>query len=147
MPEIPDRDAQTEANDEALSQSVAEMTQEMEAPEADPYAISFAKYNDRACELSLLVGNKPKKVVESLKKIGTLVPSTADFQRQSIDRTAVRNQGAYRRLFRGFEDDIELKELKLQQSARIFYFDIEPKRTMYVVAITNNHLETNQVRR
>jgi hypothetical protein len=42
---------------------------------------------------------------------------------------------------------VDLREIKLQQSARIFYFDIEPERTFYIVAITENHLETDKVRR
>ena len=59
----------------------------------------------------------------------------------------MKYEGEYKKLFKGLEDDIELKEIKLQQSARVFYFDIEPERTFYVVAITDNHLETDKVRR
>ena len=147
MPELPDRVADAGEDGNGLPQSVAEMPQEMEAPEADPYVISFAKYNEKCCEINLLSGNKPRRVIEDLKKIGTKVRSTADFQRHSIDRLPVTNKGDYRRLFRGLEDDIELKELKLQQDARMFYFDIESERTFYVVAITNNHLETDKVKR
>lgn len=147
MPEIPDEVANAEAIDGAIPQSVTEIPQEVEAPEANPYLISFAKYNDDVCEISELASNKARRAVESFKLIGTKIKSVADFQRHSVDRLPVSKAGDYRKLFRGLEDDIELKELKLQQDARIFYFDIEPERTLYVVAITNNHLETDKVRR
>lgn len=64
-----------------------------------------------------------------------------------MDRIPVRCDGEYKKLYRDIAEGIELKEIKLQQRARIFYFDIEPERTFYVVAITENHLETDKVRR
>lgn len=126
---------------------VAELPQTTEAPEAEPYLISFSKYNNRLCEISLLNSNKAKKAIETLKDIGTKVKSQTDFQRHHIDRIPVIYSGDYKKLFNGLDKSIELKELKLQQDARIFYFDIEPERTLYVVAITHNHYETDQVRR
>lgn len=147
MADIPRKVTETESVESELPQSVAEMPQEVEAPEANPYVISFAKYNDKMCELAQLGNNKAKRVIENMKTIGTKIRSTADYQRHNVDRIPVRCEGEYKRLFKGLEDDIELKEIKLQQSARVFYFDIEPERTFYVVAITDNHLETDKVRR
>ena len=148
MPEIPKEITRSEQQEEdILPQSVAEILQDVEAPEVSPYVISFAKYNEKVCEVDLLNKNKPKLVIESLKKIGTKVRSTADFQRYSIGRIPVRYEGDYKKLFRGLGEGVDLRELKLQQSARIFYFDIESRRTLYIVAITNNHLETRKVKR
>jgi len=147
MADIPQKVTETESVESELPQSVAEMPQEVEAPEANPYVISFAKYNEKMCELAQLGNNKAKRAIENLKTIGTKIRSTADYQRHNVDRIPVRFEGEYKKLFKGLEDDIELKELKLQQSARVFYFDIEPERTFYVVAITDNHLETDKVRR
>lgn len=146
MPEIPETVVKVEGDGE-LPKVLAELPQETEAPETRPYFISFSKYNDRMCEISQLTSNKAKRAIETLKTVGTKIHSQADFQRHSIDRIPVRCEGAYKPLFNGLSADIELKELKLQQKARIFYFDIEPERTFYVVAITENHLETNQTRR
>lgn len=147
MVDIPKQVAKTTDDDSELPQTVAEIPQDVEAPEANPYVISFAKYNEKMCELTQLNNNKAKRAIETLKTIGTKVRSTADYQRHSVDRIPVRCEGEYKKLFKGLEDDIELKEIKLQQSARVFYFDIEPERTFYVVAITDNHLETDKVRR
>lgn len=147
MVDIPKQVAKTPDDDSELPQTVAEIPQDVEAPEANPYVISFAKYNEKMCELAQLNNNKAKRAIETLKTIGTKVRSTADYQRHSVDRIPVRCEGEYKKLFKGLEDDIELKEIKLQQSARVFYFDIEPERTFYIVAITDNHLETDKVRR
>lgn len=146
MTDIPKQVIQADDGSE-IPREVAEIPQEEEAPEANPYIISFAKYNENCCEISYLDSNKARKAIERLKIIGTKVRSTADYQRNAIDRIPVRYEGDYKKLFRGLAEDVELKEIKLQQDARIFYFDIEPKREFYVVAITNNHYETDKVRR
>lgn len=145
MADIPRKVADTSSDGE-LPRTVAELSQEADAPELSPYLISFLKYNDRACELSLLDRNKARKAIQVLKTIGMKIRSGADFQRNSIDRIPVQYKGDYKKLFNGLAADIELKEIKLQQDARIFYFDIEPERTFYVVAITQNHLETDKNR-
>lgn len=147
MPDIPDNVAQV-LSDGEIPKIVAELPQDTEILEDQPYLISFSKYNENLCEISLLSRNKAKKAIKTLLTIGTKIRSQADFQRNYIERIPVRYEGAYKKLFNGLKSpDIELKELKLQQDARIFYFDIEPERTFYVVAITENHLETNQTRR
>jgi len=131
-----------------LPQTVAELPQEQEAPEAVPYVISFAKYNKKMCEISALSKNKARKIVETFKIIGTKIRSEADFQKYSVDRIPVKCEGEYKKLYKGLgSDDIYLKEIKLQQDARIFYFDIEPEGRFYVIAIRENHLETKKVRR
>lgn len=147
MIDIPDKVIQSVKDSGEILQTVAEMPQELEAPEANPYVISFAKYNEKMCEILLLNSNKARKAIEILKTIGTKIRSTADYQRYSVGRLPVFNKGEYKKLYNGLAEDEELKEVKLQQEARIFYFDIEPERTFYVVAITQNHLETNKIRR
>ncbi len=146
MSDIPDNVTQV-SNKGNIPKTVAELPQNTESPEAQPYLISFSKYNEKLCEISLLNNNKAKKTIKILKTIGTKIHSQADFQRNHIDRIPVFCRGVYKRFFNGLGSDIELKELKLQQNARIFYFDIEPERTLYIVAITENHLETAQNRR
>lgn len=126
---------------------VAELPEGIEEPEIRPYVISFANYNDKVCEINLLNSNKARKAVEVFKKVGTKVCCTADFQKNAIDRLPVIKSGEYKKLFNKLGGDIELKEIKLQEDARIFYFDLEPEKTFYVVAITQNHFETDKVRR
>ncbi|MGD0576629.1 MAG: hypothetical protein ABSA74_00955 [Candidatus Staskawiczbacteria bacterium] len=132
-------------DDTEIPWAVTETLQE--EPEATPYKISFIRYNDKMCEISELNSNKAKKAIETFKIIGTKIHSEADFKKYSIDRIPVHRSGEYNKLYKGLASDIDLKEIKLQEKARIFYFDIESERTFYVVAITQNHLETDKIRR
>lgn len=146
MPDIPVGVAELPQEGE-LPEKVAELPQDSDAPEGSPYVISFAKYNNRMCEINDLTGNKGKKAISILKEIGTKVFTKADFARNSIKNEVVKYAGEYKKLFSGLAEDIELRELFLQDTGRIFYFDLEPERTMFVVAIRENHLETDKVRR
>ena len=145
--DIPAVAPQADRQQDEIPQSVAELPEKSEAPEAMPYVISFAKYNDKMCEIHLLDSNKAKKALETLKQIGTKIACEADFQRHHIERKSIARLGDYKRLYNKLSEDIDIKEIELQQDARIFYFDIEAKRTLFVVAITKNHLETDKVRR
>jgi len=139
----------TELSDEIdkLSKIAQELPQDTEAPEAIPYVISFAKYNNKLCEISCLGKNKGNKALSILKEIGTRVFSRVDFQKNNILTKGIKNSGEYRKLYSGLGLDNEVKELSLQGTGRIFYFDIEPERILYIVAIRENHFETDKVRR
>lgn len=133
--------------DGEIPAGVAEIITDQEEPEASLYVISFAKYNQKMCEIDDLDSNKAKRAISVFKTIGTEIRSQGDFTKKAIDRIPIRFEGEYKKLFNGLDDDVELKEIKLQQDARIFYFDIESQRTFFVVAITQNHLETKKIRR
>ena len=147
MTDIPKSATEPSGEINKLSQVAQELPRDTEAPEAIPYVISFVKYNEGMCEIADLDSNKARKAIQTFKLIGTKIRSEADFSKNHLDRIPVYCEGEYKKLYRGLSDDIELKEIKLQQTARIFYFDIEPERTFYVVAITQSHLETEKVRR
>ena len=147
MINIPKKVAQPVEDSSEMPRAVAEIPQEVEAPEVIPYVISFVKYNEKMCGISELNGSKSRKAIKIFKTVGTKIRSEADFQRYSIDRIPVFRKGEYKKLYRGLGEDINLKEIKLQPPARIFYFDVESKRTFYVVAVTQRHLETDKVRR
>jgi hypothetical protein len=147
MTDIPPQVTKPEEVKGDIPQSVTTMPQGVEAPEAKPNDISFVNYNNRMCEIEQLDRNKAKKAIQTFKTIGTKIHSLKDYQRHAVDRIPVSYDGDYKKLFSGLPQDVELKEIKLQEKARIFYYDIEPERTFYVVAITQNHLETDKVRR
>jgi hypothetical protein len=147
MINIPQEIAESNQNSTEIPQIVAKNPREAEAPELNPYVISFVKYNESLCEISELNSNKARKALEIFKTVGIKIYSRADLQRNYIDQIPVRREGDYMKLYNGLDDDIDLKEIKLQQDARIFYFDIETERTFYIIAITQNHFETDKVRR
>jgi len=142
---IPQQVTKTCKNRGAIPQKAAELYQERGGEYEDNcYVISFSKYNDKMCEIANLSSNKARKTIDILKTIGMKIHSVADFKINNIDRLPVHRNGEYKMLYNGLSKDIELKEIKLQQKARMFYFDIEDQRTFYVVAIRENHLETDK---
>ncbi len=151
MTDIPKQVTEPSDEKDKLSRVAQELPQETEAPEASPYVISFAKYNNKLCEISTLGKNKGNKALSILKEIGTKVFSRADFQKNNIKTGGIANSGEYKKLYNKLGSkvglDVEVRELFLQNSGRIFYFDIEPDRTLYIVAIRENHLETDKIRR
>ena len=147
MIDIPKLATKPSDEENKLSQIAQKLPQEIEAPETIPYVISFAKYNEKLCEISELSKNKGKKALSVLKEVGTKIFSRADFQRYNIRTDGIANSGEYKKLYNGLAPDIEVRELFLQDTGRIFYFDIEPERILYVVAVRENHFETNKVRR
>lgn len=147
MTDIPKQATELSDDDDKLSQIAKELPRDTEAPEAIPYVISFAKYNNKLCEISALGKNKGNKALLILKEIGTKIFSGADFQRNNIKTNGIANSGEYKKLYNGLGPDIEVRELSLQGAGRIFYFDIEPRGILYVVAIRENHFEIGKVRR
>ena len=142
MTKIPKHVTKAASEDSEIPQKVGELSQETEDPETKPYVISFAKYNEKMDGISDLNSNKAGKALKILKTIGAKNYAEPEWKVASVS-----NSGEYKKLFRGLGRDIELKEIYLQQTARIFYFRIEPKRIYYIIAITNNHIETDKVRR
>lgn len=145
--DIPKKVAQSDDVGSELPQTVAEIPQETEELEVVPYVISFAKYNEKLCEISELSKNKGKKALSILKEIGTKVFARADFKRCNIITDGIVNFGEYKKLYNGLTLDVEVRELFLQGKGRIFYFDIEPKKILYIIAIRENHFEKDKVRR
>lgn len=146
MPNIPEEVIEVESEGE-LPKKVAELPQDTDTHEGKPYLISFSKYNINCCEIDILGKNKGNRALSILREIGTKVYTRADFQRNNIRNERVDNSGDYKKLYNKIDQGIEIRELFLQNTGRIFYFDIEPERTLYVVAITENHYEVDKVRR
>lgn len=147
MIDIPSQVTEPSDKENEISQIAQELPWRTEAPESIPYVISFAKYNEKLCEITVLGKNKGNKALSILKEIGTKIFSRSDFQKHKIKTAGVVNTGEYKKLYNGLGSDIEVRELSLQGTGRIFYFDIEPERLLYIVAIRENHFETDKVRR
>lgn len=147
MVDIPDDVAKLNVGEEDIPLNVTELERSIEAPESKPYLISFAKYNETLCEIQYLGKNKGNRALFILKTIGTKVFKKSDFQKCHIDNKCVINSGEYKKLYRKLDPSIEIRELDLQGTGRIFYFDIEAEKILYVVAITENHFEVDKNRR
>ena len=109
--------------------------------------LSFGKYNEKLCEIDSLSGNKGRKVLKDLKKVGTKVRSFEDFKINNLKVSPIVYEGEYKKLFSNLEADIELKELVMGDDERLFFFIIEPKKVICIVAIKASHFEINKNRR
>lgn len=107
------------------------------------YFLSFKFYNEKLCEVDVLEKNRPKECIKVLKRISQT--SIGNLKEKNIDRIPVENRGEYKKLYNGLTNEVEVFEHKIQGDARLFYFTAASD--FFVLAITNNHLETNKTRR
>ncbi len=136
-----------EMKDKKIPSQVAKVRGEKHIEE-QPFLISFAKYNNRVCEVENLKRNKAKKSLQVLIKIGRDFFDYEDFEKdKGIEKIPVRNKGEYKKLFQRLHPDVELFEHKLQGKGRIFYYINDLEKLFCVVAIKENHFETKRQRR
>ena len=109
--------------------------------EIECYHLSFQHYNDTVCEINDLVKNGSRRALLNLKTIGRCY-SLSSLKSSNIDITPVDNKGAYKKIFQRLTEDVEIREHKIQSTARIFYFISD--KMFYIVAITNTHIETSK---
>jgi hypothetical protein len=107
------------------------------------YLISFKHYREDLCEIDLLDKNKPKECIKVFKRASQA--SLGKLNEKNIDRIPIKNSGEYKKLFNRLTNEVSLYEHKVQNTARIFYF--VSAHEFHVIAITNNHFETDKVRR
>jgi uncharacterized protein involved in propanediol utilization len=107
------------------------------------YFLSFNHYNEKVCEIKLLQKNCPKECILVLKRISQ--SRIGSLKENNIDKFEISNCGDYQKLYNNLTKDVQIFEHKIQGESRLFYFIAASK--FYVVAITNNHLETGKIRR
>lgn len=151
--------------DEAIPSIVGEMPESTEAPEAEPYVISFKNYNETECEInSGAMDYYSLDALKTIKTVGVQVPSTGPAGSIfGVANERVHNANEYSRLFKGLTDpEIDMREVKLEgkiqtknyrswsmkpktkriSDGRIFFFPIG--NTLYIVAIRATHYETTK---
>jgi hypothetical protein len=128
-----------------LPPDIAEYSQRQDAPETQPFVISFEEYNEKECEIDALIKNNGKKFLKILKDIGKRAYSHGHFKGLGITATPIKRSGAYICLYKGRSLDAEIFEIHGSGTSRIFYFIIQ--LTVYIVAIKENHIETNKHRK
>lgn len=113
-------------------------------PEGKPFKISFQYYNDSVCEIELLVQNGARRILKDIRTIGESHASTLNSN--NIKTKPVDNSGDYKRLFSNLPQGVDtLREHLANGTSRIFYF--YSGQDLHVIAITENHFETNKQRR
>ncbi len=125
----------------------AELPQDDVEPELIPYLISFQRYNRKECKIEEMEAKSARKAFKVVRDIGMKVRTEADFKVHfpKLVIAPVEDIGAYRDLFRGLRDslDIEMKELKFEtDKGRLFFFVID--KIFHVVAVRDSHYEVDK---
>jgi hypothetical protein len=149
MPQIP-RPPAEEVN--ALGALVgATQVRTAEDPEALPYNISFARYNDKECQITDMDANNAKAALMILRDVGIYFSSYENYAKYSgsAEVKRIMNDGDYSALYRGCDADEEIKEIKLVKekknvNVRLFYFTIESSKMFYLVAVRHTHIDTTK---
>ncbi len=123
-----------------LPGDVAEIPQKVEAPELEPFLISFANYSKCECGIDNIDQKRARKALKLLRDVGVGIRSEADFEGFKIKPISAK--GDYKKLYKGLPWDIEIKELFIDSDkGRIFYFTVQ--RILYLVSITDAHYNTH----
>ncbi|MEI8061436.1 MAG: hypothetical protein WCG99_04060 [Candidatus Berkelbacteria bacterium] len=114
-------------------------------PEDHLFSISYVYYNDDICEVDKLQHNTAREALKVIRKVGKL-SDPKQFKESGIDFFPVINAGEYKKVFKqSLPIDAEMKEHKIQGTARLFYFTVSKKFCM--VAIVSSHFETAKQRK
>lgn len=112
-------------------------------PDISYLQISFKYYKDKLCEIRELEKGNARRFLKDIRNIGKSTIYT--LRENNIDSISVSNRGEYTKLFNGLPSYVnELMEHKGNGTSRIFYFCIDTE--FNVIAITQNHFETNKNR-
>ena len=106
------------------------------------YHLSFEFYKEKLCEIDLLEKNGAKRALHNIKTIG--LSNRKSLGQNGIDSFPIENSGEYSSLYNKLPPDADLKEHKIQGTARIFYFTVN--RLFHIVCIKNSHFETKKHR-
>ena len=112
--------------------------------EAESFLISFEYYDDKLCEISLLVKNNAKRFIKDIRTLGNCTQQTLGSS--NIMQKKIDNSGSYSKLFKTLPTDVDkLYEHKGNATSRLIYFIAG--RVLYITTILQNHLEINKRRR
>jgi hypothetical protein len=101
------------------------------------FKISFDHYKSNLCEIDDLEVSSARKCLTKLKQFGQSNHKTL-FE-NNIRSTPIKRSGSYKALFSKLSDDVDLFEIDIGQSSRLFYFIFES--LICIVAIKNSHFK------
>lgn len=153
MPPIPEPRESSRLNT-LLTDAVAELPSEEEAPEVKPFKISFADYKSNECEISSgLTKDNGAVALKVLRDVGVHFTDEANFNKNVSSEVRevkyITRSGDYRNPYRGLDPDKEVREivcnhLKKKVDFRIFFYTLETERTFYVLAVRQSHYDTTK---
>lgn len=101
------------------------------------FKISYKYYKSNLCEIDDLPASPARKCLTKIKQLGQSNNKT--LMENNIRPKPVYNSGSYKTLFSSLSDDVNLYEIDLGDSSRLFYFTVE--NILHIVAIKNSHMK------
>lgn len=101
------------------------------------FQISYKYYKNSLCEIEDLPTSPARKCLTKLKQIGLSNHTT--MMDNNLKPRPVHNSKSYKSLFHNLSPDINMFELNLGDSSRLFYFTVG--HTFHIVSIKNKHIE------
>lgn len=95
----------------------------MASMDGSEYQLIFLNYNNKECELHKLDKDDAKALIKKFATITSLNSMT--IKRSSLIRDKIEPTGAYKSLYVGLEQDVELREIKFHDTGRIIVYLID----------------------
>lgn len=111
------------------------------------FNISFSSYKESLCQINNLRKNKGSNTLDKLKVIGLRVFREIDLYNLGYQISPVHRSGHYKEYFNGLSQDVDLFELKLGGTGRMFFFVLSAERLISIVAFRETHTETKKKKR
>jgi hypothetical protein len=108
-----------------------------EKPDEGKFRISFDYYNDNLCEIDDLQTSPARKCLNKLKQIGRSTHKT--LSENNINPKTVICAGHYKELFSKLSPDVNLFEIDIGSSGRLFYFIVGS--LFHIVSVKNSHFK------
>lgn len=110
-----------------------------------PYTISFYNYLDKECQIDNLEKSSHKKALKWMIDIKNCFNKDEVIRANSFKNTPIDLTNSY--AFLSIEDGIEVREVKISGSGRLFYYINDANRTINCRVLLNTHLETKKIKR
>jgi hypothetical protein len=118
---------------------------EEDIPEGKFFNISYKHYNKKICGINELESGSYKSFTKYLRKIGGNA-SIIDLREElKTNLKQINRSGEYGKLFSKLSDDIEVFEIILTSSNRLFFYIVE--NNFYIIALRAKHFEVGKNRR
>lgn len=138
------------------SETVAELPSDFPDPEIAPYRLSFAKYNEKMCEIDGMNRDNSAAGLKIVRDVGIYFTNQNNFQLKSKHVQQIKpviRDGDYAALYKGLGIDEDIKEIVYTKNQkgkevdiRLFFHAIEPEKTFYVIALRESHIDTSKSR-
>lgn len=107
------------------------------------FTVGYEFYRFDLCELENTPASPLRKSIQDFKKFCSCT-DTQQLYEQSIKIKNVINKDHYSKFFKNLDDDVELKEFIVGDSARGMFFIDSSKKIVQMVAHINSHTPTGK---